>query len=82
MRKDEANFYKALEHDNEDSHLFEIITLEINKLFQREMAKIKGVTSEYNSMLKRKNLLEAKLFKRRFEKMKRHINGIPSLDQT
>jgi hypothetical protein len=46
------------------------------------MEKFKGVTSEYHAILKRKNLLEAKLFKRRFEKMRRHLSGMPSLDAT
>jgi hypothetical protein len=46
------------------------------------MEKFKGVTSEYHAMLKRKNLLEAKLFKRRFEKMRRHLSGMPSLEAT
>ena len=46
------------------------------------MEKFKGVTTEYHAMLKRKNLLEAKLFKRRFEKMRRHLSGIPSMEVT
>lgn len=33
-------------------------------------------------MLKRKNLLEAKLFKRRYEKMEKHLNGMPSMEKT
>ena len=33
------------------------------------MAKYRGVTSEFNAMLKRKNLLEAKLFKKKYEKV-------------
>lgn len=77
-----ANFYDALEQSHDDTHLFEIITLEINRLFQLEMEKFKGVTSEYHAMLKRKNLLEAKLFKRRYEKMRRHLSGMPSLETT
>jgi hypothetical protein len=52
-----------------DEQLIEIITFEINKMFAKEMSKYRGVTSEYNSMLKRKNLLEAKLFKKRYEKV-------------
>ena len=68
-KKKASNFYAALEHDQDDKHLFEFITLEINRLFQMEMEKFKGVTSEYQQMLKRKNLLETKLFKRRYEKM-------------
>jgi hypothetical protein len=39
------------------------------------MEKYKGVTAEYNAMLKRKNLLEAKIFKRRFEKIQKYLNG-------
>jgi hypothetical protein len=31
-------------------------------------------------MLKRKNLLEAKLFKRRYDKMQKHLTGMPGLD--
>jgi len=46
------------------------------------MEKFKGVTSEYNSMLKRKNLLEAKLFKRRYEKIRRHLSGMPNTEAT
>jgi hypothetical protein len=46
------------------------------------MSRYKGITSEYNAMLKRKNLLEAKLFKRRYEKMQKHLNGMPSLEKS
>ena len=81
-KKRAANFYEALESSHDDTHLFEIITLEINRLFQLEMEKFKGVTSEYLAMLKRKNLLEARLFKCRFEKMRRHLIGMPSLEAT
>jgi|LauGreDrversion4_2_1035121.scaffolds.fasta_scaffold310730_2 hypothetical protein len=81
-KKKAANFYMALEQSHDDTHLFEIITLEINRLFQIEMEKFKGVTSEYHAMLKRKNLLEAKLFKRRFEKMRKHLSGLPNLDSS
>jgi hypothetical protein len=63
-----------------DDQLIEIIAYEINKLFAKEMTKYRGVTSEYNSMLKRKNLLEAKLFKKRYEKVQKHLNGIPNMD--
>jgi len=52
-----------------DTRLIEIIMFEINKIFSKEMLKYRNVTSEYNSMLKRKNLLEAKLFKKRYEKV-------------
>ncbi len=63
------NFFNALEQKDIDVHLIDIITFEINKLFMKEMAKYRGVTSEFNAMLKRKNLLEAKLFKKRYEKI-------------
>lgn len=33
------------------------------------MSKYRGVNSEYNAILKRKNLMEAKLFKKRYEKV-------------
>lgn len=46
------------------------------------MGKFKGVTAEYNAMLKRKNLLEAKLFKRRYEKVQKHLNGLANADKT
>lgn len=42
---------------------------EINKMFAKQMAKYRNVTSEFNAMLKRKNLMEAKLFKKRYEKV-------------
>jgi hypothetical protein len=45
------------------------------------MSKYKGVTAEYNAMLKRKNLLEAKLFKRRYEKIQKHLNGLAVIDK-
>jgi hypothetical protein len=64
-----VNFFNALEQKDIDVHLIDIITFEINKLFMKEMAKYRGVTSEFNAMLKRKNLLEAKLFKKRYEKI-------------
>ena len=51
-------------------------------LFQEEMQKYKGVTTEFNSMLKRKNLLEAKIFKRRYEKISKHLNGMPAMEKT
>ena len=51
-------------------------------MFSKEMSKYRGITSEYNSMLKRKNLLEAKLFKKRYEKVQKHLNGIPNLDNS
>jgi hypothetical protein len=46
------------------------------------MDKYKGITAEFNAMLKRKNLLEAKLFKRRYEKMQKHLNGMPSMERS
>jgi hypothetical protein len=46
------------------------------------MAKYRNVTSEYNTMLKRKNLLEAKLFKKRYEKVQKHLNGVPNMDSS
>ena len=33
------------------------------------MTKYRGVNAEYNAVLKRKNLMEAKLFKKRYEKI-------------
>lgn len=65
-----------------DAKLIEIITYEIDKMFTKEMSKYRGVTSEFNAMLKRKNLLEAKLFKKRYEKVQKHLNGVPNLDNT
>lgn len=65
-----------------DSRLIEIIMFEVNKMFSKEMTKYKSVTSEFNSMLKRKNLLEAKLFKKRYEKVEKHLNGIPNMDSS
>lgn len=44
--------------------------------------KYRGVTSEYNAMLKRKNLLEAKLFKKRYEKVQKHLNGNHNLENS
>ena len=76
----DANFFDALEEKDMDNNLIEIITFEINKLFTKEMMKYRGVTSEYNAMLKRKNLLEAKLFKKRYEKVQKHLNGNPILE--
>ena len=32
---------------------------------------------EYHEYLKRKNILETKLFKKKYEKISRHISGIP-----
>lgn len=32
-KKRAANFYNAMEQSHDDTHLFEIITLEINRLF-------------------------------------------------
>lgn len=52
-----------------DNQLIEIITYEINKMFAKEIAKFRGVNSGFNAMLKRKNLLEAKLFKKKYEKV-------------
>ena len=57
-----------------------MITYEINKLFQKEIEKFRGVSSQFNGMLKRKNILEAKLFKKRYEKVEKHLNRIPNLD--
>lgn len=65
----DTNFFDALEEKDMDRHLVDIIMHEINKLFMKEMLKYRGVTMEYNAMLKRKNLLEAKLFKKRYEKV-------------
>ena len=63
------DFFTQLEQKDMDTRLIEIIMFEINKIFSKEMLKYRNVTSEYNSMLKRKNLLEAKLFKKRYEKV-------------
>jgi hypothetical protein len=49
-------------------------------MFTKEMAKYRGVTSEFNAVLKRKNLLETKLFKKRYEKVQKHLNGIPHIE--
>ena len=65
----QANFFDNLDQKDMDAQLLEIITVEINKMFIKEMAKYRGVTSEFNAMLKRKNLLEAKLFKKKYEKV-------------
>ncbi len=51
-------------------------------MFKEEMEKIKGVNRDYVSMLKRRNFLETKVFKRKFEKMQKHLNGKPSQDTT
>jgi hypothetical protein len=59
-----------------------MISEEIDKIFREELDKIKGVTSEFNIMLKRKNLLEAKMFRRRYDKMQKHLTGIPGLEAT
>ena len=65
----DPNFFQSLEQKDMDDQLIEIISFEINKMFSKEMSKYRGITGEYNSMLKRKNLLEAKLFKKRYEKV-------------
>jgi hypothetical protein len=44
------------------------------------MESCKGVTTAYNAMLKRKTLLEAKLFKQKYEKINKHLSGMPALD--
>jgi stalled ribosome alternative rescue factor ArfA len=46
------------------------------------MSRYKGITLEFIAMLKRKNLLEAKLFKRRYEKITKFLGGLPVQDQT
>ena len=78
----DQNFFDAIEQKDMDTHLIDILMFEINKLFQKEMSKYRGVTSEFNSMLKRKNLLEAKLFKKRYEKVQKHLNGNPNFELT
>ncbi|TNV84874.1 hypothetical protein FGO68_gene1032 [Halteria grandinella] len=75
------NLFQAIDDKDSDNSLFDMITIEIHKLFTQEMSKYKGVTAEYNAMLKRKNLLEAKLFKRRYEKVQKHLNGLSSSDK-
>lgn len=67
--KFDVDFFASLEQKDMDYHLIEIIIYEINKMFTKEMSKYRGVTSEYNAILKRKNLMEAKLFKKRYEKV-------------
>lgn len=62
--------------------MMKIIDREIKNLFQEEMNRMRGVNREYVSMLKRRNFLEAKVFKRKFEKMHKHLSGMPSLDAT
>lgn len=69
MNKTDTNFFQNLEKKDAETILIDTISEEVHKLFTKEMSKYKGVTAEYNSMLKRKNLLEAKLFKRKYEKM-------------
>lgn len=68
-KKFDADFFSSLEQKDMDSRLIEVIMFEINRMFSKQMAKYRNVTSEYNTMLKRKNLLEAKLFKKRYEKV-------------
>ena len=36
---------------------------------------------EYHEYLKRKNILETKLFKKKYEKVARHISGIPKTEK-
>lgn len=50
-------------------------------MFAKEIAKFRGVNASFNAMLKRKNLLEAKLFKKKYEKVQKHLNGIPQLER-
>jgi hypothetical protein len=38
-------------------------------MFEKEISKYRSVNSSFNAMLKRKNLLEAKLFKKKYEKV-------------
>ncbi|CDW72235.1 UNKNOWN [Stylonychia lemnae] len=78
----DMDFFTQLEQKDMDNRLIEIIMFEINKMFSKEMLKYRNVTSEYNSMLKRKNLLEAKLFKKRYEKVQKHLNGVPNMDSS
>jgi hypothetical protein len=54
--------------------------IEINKLFSKEMVRYRSVTTEFNAILKRKYLLEAKLFKKKYEKVQKHLNGNPNID--
>ena len=74
-----ANFFHALEQKDIDELLLEIIMSDINKMFESQITKYRGVSSEFNAMLKRKNLLEARLFKKRYEKIQRYLNGSPNI---
>ena len=38
------------------------------------MAQCKNVTSGFNSMLKWKNIIEAKIFKKRYERLAKYLN--------
>lgn len=62
-----------------DAQIIDIIAVEIDRMFLKEMTKYRRVTSEFNSMLKRKNLLEAKLFKKRYERTQKFLNGMNNI---
>jgi hypothetical protein len=47
--------------------MIEKIAHEIDRLFDTEISKYRKVTSSYNAMLKRKNMLELKIFKKKYE---------------
>jgi len=54
---------------------------DINRIFEKEMSKHRGVSIHYNAMVKRKNLLETKLFKQRYLQMVQHLNGMPNAEK-
>ena len=76
-----TNLYSFLEKKSDQVELFQLISEEIQRLFALELSRYKGVTTEYNAILKRKNLLEAKLFKRKYEKISKHLSGMSSRDR-
>jgi hypothetical protein len=45
-----------------------------------EMIK-KQTAAEFHQFLRRKNILEAKIFKKKYERIAKHISGIPKFDR-
>lgn len=48
---------------------------DIDNLFEKQLEKQSKVNTAFNSMLKRKNILQSKIFKKRYERVNKHISG-------
>ena len=80
------NFFAKLEEENKEQESMRVQLELINEAQMQTKKKYEALKRsqspvEYHEFVKRKNILETKLFKKKYEKVARHISGIPKQDK-